>query len=141
MRILIGWDSAEERETIESFLNIGDNSTGGFCDVAGLEAAYKQKTWDAVLLSLNFPSPEDAYGLFQRLRHANPDVPIIGAYSPGEIGRLAKFMLAGLHTHVLRDPTGEYIMLLTTVLEAAHQDHLAEPVGPLRRGRVVHRSL
>jgi sigma-B regulation protein RsbU (phosphoserine phosphatase) len=108
-------------ETIESFLNIGDNSTGSYCDGAAMEAAFKRQPWDAILLSLNFPSPEEAYSLFQRLRHANPDTPIVGAYSPGEIGRLAKFMLAGLHTHVLRDGTGEYIMLLTTVLEAAHQ--------------------
>ena len=30
-------------------------------------------------------------------------------------------MLAGLHSHMMRDPAGEFIMLLTTVLEAAHQ--------------------
>ncbi len=121
MRILIGWENSDELETIESFLNIGDNSTAGHSDVVAMEAAYRQHPWDAVLLSLNFPSADEAYALFQRLRHGNPDTPIVGAYSPGEIGRLAKFMLAGLQTHVLRDATGEFIMLLTTVLEAAYQ--------------------
>ena len=30
MRIYIAWDNPDEVETIESFLNIGDNSTTGF---------------------------------------------------------------------------------------------------------------
>jgi serine phosphatase RsbU (regulator of sigma subunit) len=121
MRILIGWDNSDELETIESFLNIGDNSTSGFREAAGLEAALRQHPWDVALLSLNFPTPDEAFAQFQKVRQINPDVPIVGAYSPGEIGRLAKFMLAGLHSHVLRDAAGEFIMLLTTVLEAAHQ--------------------
>jgi len=122
MRIFIAWESSDEIETMESFLNIGDNSTVGFKEEAPLvKALREQPTCDVLLLSLNFPTPDESYGVFQRLRQANPDVPIVGAYSPGEIGRLAKFMLAGLHTHVMRDAAGEFIMLLTTVLEAAHQ--------------------
>ncbi len=29
MRILVGWDDAEELETLQSFLNIGDNTAVG----------------------------------------------------------------------------------------------------------------
>jgi serine phosphatase RsbU (regulator of sigma subunit) len=121
MRVLVGWDNPAEMETIESFLNITDNSAACFLDAAALEASYRSSSWDVVLLSLSFPSADESYALFQRLRQFQPDIPIVGAYFPGEIGRLAKFMLAGLQTHVLRDPAGEFIMLLTTVLEASHQ--------------------
>jgi sigma-B regulation protein RsbU (phosphoserine phosphatase) len=121
MRILIGWDNPAELETIESFLNIGETSAAGYLDAATLESTYRSQPFDVILLSLNFPSPDDSFPLFQRLRQYQPDVPIVGTYFPGEIGRLAKFMLGGLHSHVLRDPAGEFIMLLTTVLEASHQ--------------------
>jgi serine phosphatase RsbU (regulator of sigma subunit) len=121
MRVLVGWDNPAELETIESFLNIGDNSATGFQTPDELEAAMRSTKYDVVLLSLCFPTTEESYALFQRLRQAQPDVPIVGTYYPGEIGRLAKFMLAGLHAHVMRDPAGEFIMLLTTVLEASYQ--------------------
>jgi serine phosphatase RsbU (regulator of sigma subunit) len=121
MRILVGWDNRDELDTIESFLNIGENTAAGFMDPAGLESALRNAPCDVLLMSLSFPSPDDCYALFQRLRQAQPDVPIVGTYFPGEIGRLAKFMLAGLHSHVLRDPAGEFIMLLTTIIETAYQ--------------------
>ena len=121
MRILVAWDRADELETIESFLNIGDNSTASFLDGAALEAANRGENFDVALLALNFSPPDGCFPLFQRLRQAQPDIPIVGAYFPGEISHLAKFMLNGLQSQVLRDPAGEYILLLTTVLEAAHQ--------------------
>jgi serine phosphatase RsbU (regulator of sigma subunit) len=121
MRILVAWDRADELETIESFLNIGENSTVSFLDAAGLEAANRQEAFDVALLALNFSPAGGCFPVFQRLRQAQPDIPIVGAYFPGEISHLAKFMLNGLHSQVLRDPAGEFILLLTTVLEAAYQ--------------------
>jgi serine phosphatase RsbU (regulator of sigma subunit) len=121
MRVFVGWENTTELETIESFLNIGDNSAIGFPSATDLEAALRNTPCDVVLLSLSFPSADESFALFQKLRQAQPDVPIVGTYFPGEIGHLAKFMLAGLHAHVMRDPAGEFIMLLTTVLEASHQ--------------------
>ena len=121
MRILVAWDRADELETIDSFLNIGPNSTASFLDAEALEAAHRGEAFDVVLLALNFAPPETCFALHQRLRAAHPDTPIVGAYFPGEIAHLAKFMLAGLHSQVLRDPAGEYILLLTTVVEAAYQ--------------------
>lgn len=120
MRILVGWDRVEEIETVESFLNIGDNTAALHLDCEAFEAAFRDAPFDVVLLSIGFPTPEGSFPLFQRLRQIHPDTPIVGAYCPGEVARLAKFMLAGLQTSVLRDPAGEYIMLLTTVLEASY---------------------
>lgn len=121
MRILVGWDNAEELQTIESFLNLGDTSTDAFADPAAFEAAFRRETFDVVLLALNFPSATEAFPLYQQLRYSQPNTPIVGACFPGEVSHLAKFMLAGLQAHVLRDGGGEFIMLLTTYLEAAHQ--------------------
>jgi serine phosphatase RsbU (regulator of sigma subunit) len=78
-----------------------------------------------VLLALNFPSQQDCFALFQRARRERPDTPIVGAWFQGELSHIAKFILAGLHSYMLRDSSGEFIMLLTTVLEAAHQSVLA----------------
>jgi serine phosphatase RsbU (regulator of sigma subunit) len=121
MRILVGWENAEEAETIQSFLNIGENSADVFGDPAAFAAACERETYDVVLLALSYPSAADSFALFQRLRRANPDAPVVGAWCAGDINLLAKFMLAGLHSSILRDPAGEFIMLLTTALEAAYQ--------------------
>ncbi|HEX5104540.1 MAG TPA: PP2C family protein-serine/threonine phosphatase [Pirellulaceae bacterium] len=121
MRILVGWDSAEELETIQSFLNIGENSAAVFGDAAAFAAVFESETFDVILQALSYPSEVESFALFQRLRRANPDTPVVGAWRAGDINLLAKFMMSGLHSSILRDPAGEYIMLLTTCLEAAHQ--------------------
>jgi serine phosphatase RsbU (regulator of sigma subunit) len=106
-----------------------------FGDPAAFENAFEHDRFDAVLLALSFPSPTESFAMFQRLRRANPDTPIVGAWRAGDINLLAKFMMSGLHSSMLRDPSGEYIMLLTTGLEAAHQSVLA------RRAQVLAEKL
>ncbi len=125
MQILVGWDNAVESETIHSFLNIGDNTAEVFGDASQFEVALKSGSYDVVLLALNFPSQQDCFPLFQRSRRERPDTPIVGAWFQGELSHIAKFILTGLHSYMLRDSSGEFIMLLTTVLEAAHQSVLA----------------
>ena len=125
MRILVGWDNAEQLETIDSFLNIGDNSAVVCADGAAMEAAMRKEKFHVVLLALNFPTADECYPLFRRLREVQLDTPIVGAWFPGEVHLLAKFMAAGLHSYILRDAGEEFILLLTTALEAAHQSVLA----------------
>lgn len=120
MRILIGWDDPVELETILAFLNIGENSAEAMPDADSLVNAVKNESCDAVLLALNFPSSTDCFALFKQIRETQPDLPIVGAWFQGELNHIAKFLLAGLHAYVLRDASGEFIMLLSTVLEAAH---------------------
>lgn len=120
MRILIGWDDPTELETILAFLNIGENMAEALPDADALISKVDKEPCDAVLLALNFPSSDDCFALFKRLRESKPDLPIVGAWFQGELGHIAKFLLAGLHSYVLRDQSGEFIMLLSTVLEAAH---------------------
>jgi phosphoserine phosphatase RsbU/P len=125
MQILVGWDHAVERETIQSFLNIGANTALVVGDVGEFEAALQTGNFDVVLLALNFPTQEECFALFQRIRRERPDTPIVGAWFHGELSHIAKFILAGLHSYMLRDGSGEFIMLLTTLLEAAQQSVLA----------------
>jgi len=131
MQILVGWDNAVERETITSFLNIGDNTADVFGDASEFETALRVGSYEVVLLALNFPTQQECFALFQRIRRERPDTPIVGAWFQGELSHIAKFILAGLHSYMLRDSSGEFIMLLTTVLEAAHQSVLA------RRARLL----
>ena len=87
MRILVGWDNAEEMETIQSFLDIGDNSSTGYLKPQEFEADFAAHPPDVLLLALNFPSADESFALFQRLRRKQPGVPILGAQFPGEISR------------------------------------------------------
>jgi PleD family two-component response regulator len=135
MRILVGWDSADELETIQSFLNIGDNSAAVCSDAAAFSAAFNRNNFDVVLQALSFPSPTESFDLFQQFRRAHPDTPVVGAWRAGDINLLARFMMSGLQSSILRDQAGEYIMLLTTGLEAAHQAVLA------RRAQVLAEKL
>jgi serine phosphatase RsbU (regulator of sigma subunit) len=135
MRVLVGWDSAEELETIQSFLNIGDNTASVVGDAAAFASAFEQDGYDVVLQALSFPSAESSFELFQRLRRAKPDTPVVGAFRAGDINLLARFMMSGLQSSILRDPAGEYIMLLMTGLEAAHQAVLS------RRAQVLAEKL
>ena len=131
MQILVGWDNAIERETIQSFLNIGECTADVFGEAAEFETALQRGCYDVVLLALNFPTQPECFPLFQRVRRERPDTPIVGAWFQGELSHIAKFILAGLHSYMLRDSSGEFIMLLATVIEAAHQSVLA------RRARLL----
>jgi serine phosphatase RsbU (regulator of sigma subunit) len=118
MRFLVGWDDRSQVELILTFLNI-ECSTIACCDAASFEQAAKGERFDAILLALNFPTTEASFALFQRLMQWQRDVPVVGAWHRGEVHHIAKFLLAGLHAHLQRDEQGEFVLLLSTMLEAA----------------------
>ena len=97
MRFLVGWEDRGELDTIESFLNIGSSRVSACAEEASFTVAFENEPFDAVLLSLDFPSRLSSYSLFQRLRLAQPETPVVGAWFPGEVNHIAKFLLAGLH--------------------------------------------
>ena len=118
MRFLVGWDDPTQVELILTFLNI-ECSTIACCDAASFEHAARSERFDAVLLALNFPTTEDSFPLFRKLLQWQRDVPIVGAWHRGELHHIAKFLLAGLNSHLQRDEQGEFVLLLPTMLEAA----------------------
>nr|MCU0979705.1 hypothetical protein [Pirellulaceae bacterium] len=73
MRILVGWDDIAEAELIDTFLNVDENT-------------------DAVLMDLGFPSESLAFELFETIRRRMPNAPVVGAWRPGEISQVAKFI-------------------------------------------------
>ena len=119
MRFLVGWDDPSQIDLIASFLDVGDTVAAAFSDPIQFEIAARAARFDAILLSLDFPTTEESYALFGKLLQWQRDVPIVGVWRCGDIQHIAKFLLAGLHAHLQRDEQGEFVFLLTTMLEAA----------------------
>ena len=119
MRILVAWDDPAETELIDTFLNVEPNECFVFSDVDELDASLRPGAYDAVLLSMRFPSEEGVFPLFERIRRVIPDAPVVGAWAPGEISQVAKFIKNGLHSFISRDENGDFIFLLTSIMEAA----------------------
>jgi serine phosphatase RsbU (regulator of sigma subunit) len=126
MRILVGWDNPQEAETINLFLTIEDRQALVTGDLAEFQQAIAASNWDVVLLSLNFPSHDESFALFKQTGELQPGVPIIGACQQGQIMHLAGFITEGLHSYIIRDPDGEFIFLLNTVVESAFSAVLAQ---------------
>lgn len=126
MRILVGWDNPVEAETIELFLNVGETEGRVLTSAADFERLAAEESWDVVLMALNFPDACQAYPLFERIRMLLPESPILGACYQGEVVHLAKFVSHGLHTFITRDAAGEFVFLLSSVIESAHQMALAQ---------------
>ena len=120
MRILVGWDDPAEAELIDTFLNIDEHSARVATDGGRMEQYLADGPYDAVLMALGFPSMEEAFPLFQKIRQTLPGVPVVGAWRSGEISQVAKFILNGLHSFISRDENGDYIFLLMSIMEAAH---------------------
>lgn len=120
MRMLVAWDDPAEAELIDTFLNVEPNECHVFTDAEALEASLTANSFDVVMLALSFPSEEAVFPLFERIRRVLPDAPVVGAWSPGEISQVAKFIKNGLHSFISRDENGDFIFLLTSIMEAAY---------------------
>ncbi len=120
MRILVGWDDIAEAELIDTFLNVDENTAQVFTDGEGLAQAASNDSFDAVLMDLTFPSETAAFELFEGVRRRLPNAPVVGAWRPGEISQVAKFIKNGLHSFISRDDNGDFVFLLTSIMEAAY---------------------
>lgn len=120
MRILVGWDDIAEAELIDTFLNVDENTAQVFTDAGGLTQAAANDDFDAVLMDLTFPSESVAFELFEGIRRRLPNAPVVGAWRPGEISQVAKFIKNGLHSFISRDDAGDFVFLLTSIMEAAY---------------------
>lgn len=126
MQVLVGWDNPSEAEAISLFLNLDELEAVVTTDPQEFESAAESGVWDVIFIALNFPSEEQSFSLFERLRVLQPDTPILGAVFQGEIVRLAKFVSNGLQGQVIRDPQGDFILLLRTLIESAHTTVVAQ---------------
>jgi serine phosphatase RsbU (regulator of sigma subunit) len=120
IRILVAWDDTTEAEVIDSFLNVGENTARVVSDETSLQGALDADKYDIVLFALDFPHKAAAFPCFRRIRQAFPEVAIVGAWRPGDITHVAKFILDGTHSLIARDENRDFIFLLTSILEATH---------------------
>ncbi len=120
MRILVGWDDLAEAELIDTFLNVDENTAQVFTDGEELKQGILSSEFDTVLMDLTFPSETEAYKVFDSIRKNMPNAPVVGAWRPGEISQVARFIKSGLHSFISRDEGGDFIFLLTSIMEAAY---------------------
>ena len=121
MKILVGWEVPEDAFTLELLLNVDGNEASIFRELDAFKSAAEGEYWDVILLSLDFPSREASMELFAQLQAVSDGSPIVGACQPGDTTHLIEFLSQGLHSHVVRDAGGDFMMLLTSVLESAYE--------------------
>ena len=126
MRILVGWDNPAEAETIDLVLNVDGNTATVTTDGEAFHKYLQDQTWDVLVVTLSFPNDETAFAHFEKTRRLAPSLPVLGAWRPGEIVQLAKFISAGLRMNISRDANGEYLFLLLYLIESAHAAVIAE---------------
>ncbi len=122
MNILVGWEASPETETLELMLNVGGHQATIFSEAGQFNSALQKTDWDVVLLSLSFPTLDTSLKIFESTKAAIPGIPIVGAAKSDDITHLIQFVSQGLHSHVIRDTDGNFIMLLISMLEAAHEN-------------------
>jgi serine phosphatase RsbU (regulator of sigma subunit) len=118
MKILVGWEDESEAETIDLLLNVNGLSAEIITDAEKFQNRIREN-WTCIVLSLTFPDHAHAFKLYKTIHKSNPGVPVIGAWKQGDIAHLAKFITAGLHSHLMHDEMGSCFMLLRSMIEAA----------------------
>ena len=124
MRILVGWDDPAEADLIRMYLNVGDDpqATTVVTDPAEFRTkVLSEEGWGVVLMSVSHPDLDTGFEVFREIRERRPDCHIVGACRSGDVFRMARFLTNGMRSYVLRDPSGDYMFLLRTVIDAAIQ--------------------
>lgn len=127
MRILVGWDDAGQVDLMKMYLNVDESGVVVTTDHQKLlELARSGVNWDAILLTTSAPDYDTAYATFAELREIHPETPIIGACHQDDVYRIARYLTAGLRAYVIRDKSGDFMFLLTAIIEGAVQQVEAE---------------
>lgn len=129
MRILVGWDDPGEADLIRMYLNVGDDPEATIVVTDPQEfrrLATTQGIWSAVLLSVSHPDLDTAFEVFREIREYRPDCPIVGACRSQDVFRIARFLTHGLRSYVMRDDAGDYMFLLTAIMDASIKQAEAE---------------
>lgn len=117
MRILVGWDDVSQGETIGLILGVDDTeAVVATTPLQLLEYARTDQQWDVVLLAIGGQDFQTSLDMFQDLRRALPEVPVVGACNPNDVIRMARFLTQGMKAYVLRDASNDFIFLLHATL-------------------------
>ena len=119
MRILVGWDNDAEIDLISMYLGVDGSDVTNAIGAEGVRQQIQSGAqFDIVLLAINMPDIEGGYELFQELRHAKSDMPVVGACQPQEVYRIVRFMANGMSAYIIRDAAGDYMFMLQSILES-----------------------
>jgi len=108
------------------YLDVEEDSVYIATSPEDLLAAAARAVWDVVLLTLRLPTLDAGFEVFQKLRRIMPDCPVVGTCDPRDVIQLARFISAGLRSHVIRDSGGDFVFLLHVTLQSAVQAVRAE---------------
>jgi serine phosphatase RsbU (regulator of sigma subunit) len=132
MRILVGWDSAEEAALLNLYLNIGDHQAALVMDRAAMLEQAEAGDWHVILLSLTMlPTVDETFTLFRELQEVLPGVPAVLACRTTEMLGLPRFLKHGLRFYIVRDFGGDFVFLTLATLESAVEAHRAEEARKL----------
>src|SRR5688572_13125992 len=117
MRILAVWDNEAETELISVYLGVDGHdvtiTTSPDEFRAMIEAGLSA---DIALMTIDLPDPESGFTLFEFMRERHPEVPVVGACQPADVYRVVRFMANGMSAYVTRDPAGNYMFMLRSIM-------------------------
>lgn len=120
MRILVGWEDPAQLDLLRMYLAADGNEVTVATDPDGVRAELAGSTaFDVTLLSTELGGPDAALELFHLCRRLRPANPVVCGCPHDGLYHLARFLAEGAKGYVFRDPQGDYLFLVLTVLEAA----------------------
>lgn len=128
MRILVGWDDADQADLLKLYLDAEDSDAEFFPIGPQLLEAAGAQPWEAALLAVGGQNDDPAYDVFCELKRCAPDLPIVGACPTTDMYRIARYLTSGLRGYVIRDGAGDFMFLVRAVIEAAVKQAEAERV-------------
>ena len=131
MRVLAGWDVERELELLSLYLEVDGNQVDLVRTPDELINRLATSAYDVALFPITFPDVECAFQLFESVQRSHPKLPLLVASRPGEVYPLSRFIRRGLRAHVYRDPQGDFLFLLQTLLESTVEAKNAEEVRTL----------
>ena len=127
MKILVAWEDTDQLELMNLYLSAGENEVESCSQPEEfLEQLTKPVFWDVILLSVHFGGADRSFNLFSECRRLRAQVPIVCGCMPDDIFRLARFMVAGMKSYILRDAQGDFLFLLLAMLDGVVASARAE---------------
>jgi serine phosphatase RsbU (regulator of sigma subunit) len=126
MQILVGWDDPTQAELLSLYLDVEENTVQFTTSSTEFISAAAESGWDVVLMVLRFPDPDTGFETFLKIREVLPACPVVGVCDSEDTFQLARFISAGLRSHVMRDSGGDFVFLLPQTLQSAVQAVRAE---------------
>jgi DNA-binding NtrC family response regulator len=113
LKILVAWDDLEQIDLMSLYLTNDDNYLLTTTDPEEAFNAFSgEGGWEVMVLSVRLPDIDASHNLFRKCRALRPEVPIICGCNPDDIYRLARFMVGGMKSYILRDKNGDFLFLL-----------------------------